>query len=421
MPPFICQRTVSKFGVLLAISLPMAIWAVGPPPVLPTPDQFFRSSLESEGAERVCSPAGVRLAPANLRDTNPDTQQALNWLQGWGAQHFRFKGPAGCTDWEFVLKCWQITIGLPVTGVMSEAEVKSLLAERDRTAMEYKAAYRQANGGKDVQERPSEQSLTATNVTPNKNDIREAVDSLLRRWSQGWMMDRYVSGSVTVLASRRVDDTAYAQGRFRFTRGMDAYDIPWSAQFDAQSRGWALNSLCYRDTTSHSSDCRGGGLTLDARSILIRIATEGLEPVMADLGTDAKWTLEIGQVTWRMPISQLLKSVPSGCTQERAGSDMVCEGRDIKILFYGVRVPAVKFRVNKEGKCEGYRLDASAQRSRIEAALTAKFGPPSYRPAGEVMLGSHRIMAPAKLIWTQTSWEILLDEEEGSIHAIGNL
>lgn len=145
MPSCIRQlaRTASHTLILWS-SLSMPTWAASAAPALPTPDQFFRSSLESEGAERDCHAAAVRLEPANLKEVNPDTQQALDWLKGWGAQHFRFKGPAGCTDWAFVLRNWQITFGLPVTGVMSAAEVKSLLAERDRTATDYAAALPEA-------------------------------------------------------------------------------------------------------------------------------------------------------------------------------------------------------------------------------------------------------------------------------------
>lgn len=144
--PIIRHLAGSASHTLLLWSSLSPAWAASAPTALPTPDQFFRSSLESEGAERACNAAAVRLEPANLKEANADTQQALDWLKGWGARHFRFQGPAGCTDWAFVLTNWQITIGLPVTGVMSAVEVKSLLAERDRTATEYEAALGKANG-----------------------------------------------------------------------------------------------------------------------------------------------------------------------------------------------------------------------------------------------------------------------------------
>jgi hypothetical protein len=75
---------------------------------------------------RRCPDGGARTTPADLTQKDELARRMLTQLQMWGSRHFRFEGPAGCTDHDFVIAQWQSLVGLPQTGVLGAAEVNSM-------------------------------------------------------------------------------------------------------------------------------------------------------------------------------------------------------------------------------------------------------------------------------------------------------
>ena len=65
----------------------------------------------------------------------------MSQLRMWGDRHFRFEGPAGCTDFDFVISQWQATVGLPQTGVLAAAEVASVVEAITKIQPQLRAAH----------------------------------------------------------------------------------------------------------------------------------------------------------------------------------------------------------------------------------------------------------------------------------------
>ncbi len=97
------------------------------PRPMPMPADFLPVPADAAAqAARRCPAGTVRTEPKDLAKNDETARRMVTQLRMWGEKHFRFEGPAGCTDFDFVISQWQAMAGLPVTGVLGAAEVASV-------------------------------------------------------------------------------------------------------------------------------------------------------------------------------------------------------------------------------------------------------------------------------------------------------
>lgn len=122
-------------------------------------------------------------------------------------------------------------------------------------------AQRAAEPAKPAQKRSPED----VGKTIPKDDVTNAaIDDGFKRWSSGWMVDRYVPGSART-TDRGFRDGAYiVRGLFDFVRGGVRLTIPFAAAFTDSTGHYHLSNLCYNDNTSGMTDCIDPS---DARSL----------------------------------------------------------------------------------------------------------------------------------------------------------
>lgn len=101
------------------------------PRPMPMPADFLPSPKDAASLPpRRCPATGsIRTSPRDLTLTDEMARRMQSQLRSWGAKNFRFDGPAGCTDWDFVVSQWQAMKGLPQTGVLDATVVASVLDE----------------------------------------------------------------------------------------------------------------------------------------------------------------------------------------------------------------------------------------------------------------------------------------------------
>ncbi len=116
---------VATFALLAATAL-----AQTPPPqrvVYPDPVDFLPAPALAPGeVPRPCATSG------GLRSESQAEQRAASPLRRWGRKHLQF--PLQCTDFDYVVSKWQETVGHPVTGVVTAADVARLDEEMKKAA-----------------------------------------------------------------------------------------------------------------------------------------------------------------------------------------------------------------------------------------------------------------------------------------------
>jgi hypothetical protein len=125
-------------------ALPQAASVPADPGPMPHPVEFFRKPADA-GTALPCKKGGaVPTRPDDLLRKNQQAYHMANNLRRWGEIHYEFQGPqSACPDWGQVIAKWQGMAGLPVTGVFTQAESDSVLAERQRVEPQWKAAFDQ--------------------------------------------------------------------------------------------------------------------------------------------------------------------------------------------------------------------------------------------------------------------------------------
>jgi hypothetical protein len=98
---------------------------------------------------------------------------------------------------------------------------------------------------------PSESSRTL----PTDEASNAEIDAGFRRWSAGWMFDRYVPGSARATERALKKDTYVIRGMFDFVRGGGRLTIPYAASYSKSNDRYLLSNLCYNDTSTGMTDC----------------------------------------------------------------------------------------------------------------------------------------------------------------------
>lgn len=130
-------------GAWTAPALAQAAPPVDPGP-MPHPAEFFRKPADAGTTQPCKEGSALRRRPEDLTRTNTQAYHMANVLGRWGEINYAFQGgKPGCTDWDLVVSRWQAMVGLPVTGVFTQAESDSVMAERQRVDPEWKAAVEQ--------------------------------------------------------------------------------------------------------------------------------------------------------------------------------------------------------------------------------------------------------------------------------------
>ena len=102
---------------------------------------------------------------------------------------------------------------------------------------------------------PTRSAEDVGKTLPKDDVTNAAIDNGFRRWSMGWMMDRYVPGSART-TDRGFRDGAYViRGLFDFVRAGARLTIPFAAVFTDSTGNYQLSNLCYNDNTSGMTDC----------------------------------------------------------------------------------------------------------------------------------------------------------------------
>lgn len=103
----------------------------------------------------------------------------------------------------------------------------------------------------DGNDKPAESSKTL----PTDEASNAEIDAGFRRWSAGWMFDRYVPGSAHATERALKQDTYVIRGMFDFVRGGGKLSIPYAASYSKSSDRYVLSNLCYNDTSTGMTDC----------------------------------------------------------------------------------------------------------------------------------------------------------------------
>jgi hypothetical protein len=90
---------------------------------------------------------------------------------------------------------------------------------------------------------------------PTDDASNAEIDAGFRRWSSGWMFDRYVPGSARATERALKDDTYVIRGMFDFVRGGGRLSIPYAASYSKANDRFLLSNLCYNDTSTGMTDC----------------------------------------------------------------------------------------------------------------------------------------------------------------------
>jgi hypothetical protein len=108
---------------------------------MPSIVEFLPSPTAAATSEpRDCDGRGIRSDPADLWKRDETAGRAARLLTDWGRRHFKFSGPALCVDFDFVMRQWQATVGMPDTGVLSRADADRFQAELLKAQPEFQAA-----------------------------------------------------------------------------------------------------------------------------------------------------------------------------------------------------------------------------------------------------------------------------------------
>jgi hypothetical protein len=146
------------------------------PGPMPHPVEFFRKPADAGTVLGCKEGRAIPTRPDDLLRKNQQAYHMANNLRRWGEINYDFEGPQpDCADWGQVIAKWQAMVGLPVTGVFTQAESDSVLAERQRVEPQWKAAYEQwtaarvalrAAGGELPEERVARERGMAGAVAP---------------------------------------------------------------------------------------------------------------------------------------------------------------------------------------------------------------------------------------------------------------
>lgn len=105
---------------------------LGPAPVrlVPTLVDFLPKPAMAAGATHACTVDPLRTSP-DLGAIDDKSQPLLALLRAWGRRHLRFvDAPEGCVAWATVVRAWQATTAVPVTGVLTASDLNRLADER---------------------------------------------------------------------------------------------------------------------------------------------------------------------------------------------------------------------------------------------------------------------------------------------------
>jgi hypothetical protein len=108
-----------------------------------------------------------------------------------------------------------------------------------------------ANQAPPDNDKPSESSKSL----PTDEASNAEIDAGFRRWSAGWMFDRYVPGSARATERALKQDTYVIRGMFDFIRGGGKLTIPYAASYSKADDHYQLSNLCYNDTSTGMTDC----------------------------------------------------------------------------------------------------------------------------------------------------------------------
>lgn len=135
-------RLASAFCVALMQVGTVAAQAAADPGPMPHPAQFMRKPADAGSVQPCRDNGAIRTRPDDLLRSNEQARIASSVLRSWGASNYEFRGQRpGCTNWDLVITKWQATVGLPETGIFTQAEVDSVIAERDKIAAQWRTAY----------------------------------------------------------------------------------------------------------------------------------------------------------------------------------------------------------------------------------------------------------------------------------------
>jgi hypothetical protein len=141
---------------------------------------------------------------------------------------------------------WSNTLGQ--AGLLNIAWGSALAAVPPSANFQDPAPQRQVTDGNN---KPSESSKTL----PTDEASNAEIDAGFRRWSAGWMFDRYVPGSARATERALKQDTYVIRGMFDFVRGGGRLSIPYAASYSKSNDRYLLSNLCYNDTSTGMTDC----------------------------------------------------------------------------------------------------------------------------------------------------------------------
>lgn len=195
-----------------------------------TVESFSRDSIVMRRTDDIRSRRSARLTGRLASDGNSIIDGVIHWSDGADLSFKAVWGPAVNT--------------LPG----SDAEAQARAHQADQAA----------------RPAPTRSAEDVGKTIPKDDVTNAAIDDGFKRWSSGWMFDRYVAGSART-TDRGFRDGAYIiRGLFDFVRGGARLTIPFAAAFTDSTGHYQLSNLCYNDNTSGMTDCINPS---DARSL----------------------------------------------------------------------------------------------------------------------------------------------------------
>lgn len=108
---------------------------------MPSAVQFLPVPANASKEKAIdCGGRGIRSEPADLWRRDATAGRAARMLVDWGRRHYRFAGPPLCVDFDFTMRQWQATVGMPQTGVLTVADAERFQAELMKAQPAYQAA-----------------------------------------------------------------------------------------------------------------------------------------------------------------------------------------------------------------------------------------------------------------------------------------
>ncbi len=130
----------------------------------------------------------------------------------------------------------------------------------------------------------------ANKSLPTDEAANAQIDAGFRRWSAGWMFDRYVPGSIRTTDRALKEGTYVVRGLFDFVRGGGRLSIPFAAAYSNATDHFALSNLCYNDVSTGQTDCTdpNNPAAMQSRQFLGSIVLLGMAAAMASDETCVK-------------------------------------------------------------------------------------------------------------------------------------